>query len=72
MRWLNELIAAEASDTNSPDTAYTATTDRRPADLHETDSQESRVRGVAAPSQKEPVPQQYAVAPREEGEPDRG
>ena len=89
VRWLNELIAAEASDMNDPDTQYAATQDRRPADhpegrspsadpglviadFHETDSQESRVRGVAAPSQKEPVPQQSAVAPREEGEPDRG
>ena len=88
VRWLNELIAAEASDMNNADAQHTATQDRRPADLpegrspsdpgpvtadlHETDSQESRVRGVAAPPQKEPVPQQSAVAPREEGEPDRG
>ena len=71
MRWLNELIAAEASDTNSPDTAYTATTDRRPADLHETDSQESRVRGVAAPSRRSRF-RSSTLAPREEGEPDRG
>ncbi|MYR07403.1 PadR family transcriptional regulator [Gordonia sp. SID5947] len=73
VRWLNELIAAEASENETDaDTRRDPLTDTVDSDFHVADSEQSRDVGQEETEhQKTPVAQRSAT-PRLEGEPDHG
>ncbi|MFW0786134.1 PadR family transcriptional regulator [Gordonia sp. CPCC 206044] len=72
VRWLNELIAAEASDADADETDRDPMTDTADRDFRVAGSEQSRDVQEETEQERTPVAQKSSAMPRVEGEPDHG